>query len=94
MKGASSMVSIIRLSKKRERQTQEFLLEYEGRSIEVKLFYNKNRDEVQATSMMTIDGKINRWTNPSFVQLVEKYLGYQVPGGERKAFIRGIYFSK
>lgn len=88
------MVSIKRLSKNRERQTQDFLLEYEGRSMEVKLFYNKKDDEVQATSMMTIDGKINRWTNPTFVELVERYLGYKVPGGERKALIRGIYFSK
>lgn len=56
------------------------------------LGYVATKDEVQASYLIGPNGKENRWGNPSFVELIEKYIGYKVPGN-RKDFIRRKYFS-
>jgi len=83
---------VSRLEQVKKTQTRHFKLEHNGRSIEVALGYVATKDEVQASYLIGPNGKENRWGNPSFVELIEKYIGYKVPGN-RKDFIRRIYFS-
>ncbi|MBO2945646.1 hypothetical protein JJQ72_16835 [Paenibacillus sp. F411] len=83
---------VTQIDKNRKSQTRHFRLEYNGRSIEVALGYVATKDEVQASYLTGPIGKENRWGNPTFVELIEKYIGYKVPGN-RKDFIRRIYYS-
>lgn len=83
---------VTQINKNRKTQTRHFRLEHNGRSIEVALGYVATKDEVQATYLIGPHGKENRWGNPTFVELIEKYIGYKV-SGNRKDFIRRIYFS-
>lgn len=87
-----TILKVTHIEKKRKTQTRHFKLEHDGRSIEVALGYSAPTDEVQASYLIGPNGKEKKWGNPSFIELVEKYIGYRTPGN-RKDFIRQIYFS-